>query len=212
MLVKKTGFTLIELLVVIAIIAILAAILFPVFARAREKGRTASCQSNLKQLGIALMMYAQDYDEVYPVSSFWPAPPLFPAGYYWYQSLDPYIKNSQLILCPSKSEGTGLEMLGYGWNYMNFGYDGIGTFPGEHMPLADIPTPAATVVIGDSEDLNDRVLGNSYYLYSTISSYVADRHSGGGNYLYCDGHVKWHSGQTMRGQLGRGVYTVNPTD
>ena len=72
------------------------------------------------------------------------------------------------------------------------------------------------MVIGDSEDLNDRVLveSQSYYLYSTstYSSCVADRHSGGGNYLYCDGHVKWHSGQTMRGQLGRGVYTVNPTD
>ena len=95
---RRKGFTLIELLVVIAIIAILAAILFPVFARAREKARTASCQSNLKQIGIAAMMYAQDYDENV-VPAIYDGPIDTPSTYvdlvYWVNLLDPYIKNKQ---------------------------------------------------------------------------------------------------------------------
>ncbi len=81
---NQTGFTLIELLVVIAIIAILAAILFPVFAQAREKARQISCVSNEKQIDLAVMMYAQDYDETYPLA--W--------GYVgaWWETVDPYIK------------------------------------------------------------------------------------------------------------------------
>src|ERR1700753_3672408 len=82
----KSGFTLIELLVVIAIIAILAAILFPVFAQAREKARQISCLSNTKQIGLAVMMYVQDYDETYPFA--------WGAGGGWYNTCDPYIKSS----------------------------------------------------------------------------------------------------------------------
>jgi len=96
----RRGFTLIELLVVIAIIAILAAILFPVFARAREKARQASCQSNEKQIGLALLMYAQDYDEKFPLN--WTghcgAGPNF---YDWMEVTQPYIKNWQVYMCPS---------------------------------------------------------------------------------------------------------------
>ncbi|MFP4249487.1 MAG: DUF1559 domain-containing protein [Armatimonadota bacterium] len=101
MITRGRGFTLIELLVVIAIIAILAAILFPVFARARDKANQASCQSNLKQIGIALLMYVQDYDETMP-------------GYHnrvnlgsgnarvqgWYDLLEPYTKNEDIAICP----------------------------------------------------------------------------------------------------------------
>lgn len=97
----RPGFTLIELLVVIAIIAILAAILFPVFAQAREKARQASCQSNLKQIGSAVLMYTTDYDGVYPPSY------MFPLGwrrcphYIWTDMLQPYVKNWGIFACPS---------------------------------------------------------------------------------------------------------------
>ena len=95
----RRGFTLIELLVVIAIIAILAAILFPVFAKAREKARQSSCSSNLKQLSLAVLQYVQDYDEMLPDAEC--------NGYYdgrvWIISNIPYIKNQQIFRCPSES-------------------------------------------------------------------------------------------------------------
>src|SRR5215210_2406146 len=100
---RKTGFTLIELLVVIAIIAILAAILFPVFAQAREKARQTSCLSNQKQLGTAMSMYAEDYDERYPN---WktkvPKSPDHPNGKItWVENMQPYAKNKHIWICPS---------------------------------------------------------------------------------------------------------------
>jgi prepilin-type N-terminal cleavage/methylation domain-containing protein/prepilin-type processing-associated H-X9-DG protein len=114
---KRAGFTLIELLVVIAIIAILASILFPVFGRARENARRSSCQSNLKQMGLGVMQYVQDYDERYPMSdargaSNWVTGGFIPAnqgGYYdpswnygtWRADIQPYIKSTQLFACPS---------------------------------------------------------------------------------------------------------------
>ena len=89
----RRGFTLIELLVVIAIIAILAAILFPVFAKAREKARQSSCLSNLKQLGLGILSYAQDYDERFPMAlAGGPTPPI----YLFPELIDPYVKNAQI--------------------------------------------------------------------------------------------------------------------
>ncbi len=98
----RRGFTLIELLVVIAIIAILAAILFPVFARAREKARAASCQSNLKQIMLAILMYAEDYDEKLPAGKTWCWEPNAITNPQYYQLLYPYIKNWQIFACPSQ--------------------------------------------------------------------------------------------------------------
>src|SRR5579862_862151 len=95
---RKRAFTLIELLVVIAIIAILAAILFPVFAQAREKARQTSCLSNAKQMGLAILMYVQDYDETYPRAcpdDWWQLT--------WEFTTQPYIKNEQIFKCPSDS-------------------------------------------------------------------------------------------------------------
>src|SRR5437879_3696329 len=104
---RQAAFTLIELLVVIAIIAILAAILFPVFAQARAKARQAACLSNMKQLGTGLMMYAQDYDETLPLNDYignglaplpgWRDPR---AGDSWCTGIYPYVKNLQIFICP----------------------------------------------------------------------------------------------------------------
>ena len=115
------GFTLIELLVVIAIISILAAILFPVFARARENARRSSCMSNMKQMGIGLMQYTQDYDE------------MFPPARQWSDALVPYLKNEKLFHCPATKN--------YGYA-MNWKLSKLG--------LAHVNSPAQSVLIYES--------------------------------------------------------------
>ncbi|MBC7288429.1 MAG: prepilin-type N-terminal cleavage/methylation domain-containing protein [Armatimonadetes bacterium] len=165
----RRGFTLIELLVVVAIIAILAAILFPVFARAREKAAQTSCLSNLKQIGLAVMMYAQDYDErllfayiVTPVQVrnryvrwYYPNDPSRTENrLYWSDLIQPYAKNEQLCICPSNP----MDWTGYSWN-IHVGYAGaLFTLPGYEnrtgpeytgYPLAQIKFPAETLVLVD---------------------------------------------------------------
>ena len=117
----KRGFTLIELLVVIAIIAILAAILFPAFARARENARRASCQSNLKQIGLGILQYVQDYDETMPSGLINNADGnfmSFAAGQGWASQVYPYVKSAQIFGCPSDptANGTNTNKMSYGYN------------------------------------------------------------------------------------------------
>ncbi len=123
----KNGFTLIELLVAIAIIAVLAAILFPVFAAAREKARQTACLSNLKQVGLAVMMYAQDYDENIPLTE--RGGDIDDAHeYFWGDMIQPYSKNWQMLVCPSAGSAlvfkTGVTTYSQQWSY-NYGINDI---------------------------------------------------------------------------------------
>jgi len=123
------GFTWIELLVVIAIISILASILFPVFARARENARRSSCASNLKQIGIAVMMYTQDYDEkLFPHRNYWPPYNSCSAGFAtWPVFIDSYVKNWQVFSCPSSRSVyyggcASIQSIGYAVSFSTVSY------------------------------------------------------------------------------------------
>lgn len=192
---KTRGFTLIELLVVIAIIAILAAILFPVFARAREKARQASCSSNCKQIGLGILMYCQDYDEKFGNLGWCN----LPWGYRWPDMIYPYVKNSQLFVCPSANEqaccsGKDVPIHHYGFNIWNYRANGWYT-------VVKGPAPASTILIGDNTGncvrlLSDRCVVSGCTCYNSQSPvqtdhYLTNRHNGGANYAFCDGHVKW---------------------
>jgi prepilin-type N-terminal cleavage/methylation domain-containing protein/prepilin-type processing-associated H-X9-DG protein len=165
---KRKGFTLIELLVVIAIIAILAAILFPVFARARENARRASCMSNLQQLGLGVMMYVQDYDEHYPrsmtVFSATCPQTTNPEGYnwlsgdlFWQEAMYPYTKSMNVAMCPSapyinyKTPSQPAPYYGsYGANEMLLIYQTLACDKSTTVSMAAVQSPATTYMLMDS--------------------------------------------------------------
>jgi len=205
---QKRGFTLIELLVVIAIIAILASILFPVFARARENARRASCLSNLKQIGLGLMQYTQDYDEKYPIQGFYPSGAdqvKYPNGNTsnnnWIIRIYPYVKSVQVFNCPSNSGppwkgGSGsvsssdpnpVNTVSYGMNSLLNG----GTTP---LSIAAVDKVSQTLMFADSAGGSPYGIFNYYYegaTPATTSRYVIDRHLDGANIVFADGHAKW---------------------
>ncbi len=166
---QSRGFTLIELLVVIAIIAILASILFPVFARARENARRTSCMSNLKQLGLATMQYAQDYDDGFPnltllsaetpPGGYWDGSAVANIEWYWPQILFPYHKSHQVFFCPSAPKGPTTyrdqpHIRNYGAN--NVIMKVIGT---PSLKMADLIAPASTYL---AMDASQWAVQNSY--------------------------------------------------
>ncbi len=221
----RRGFTLIELLVVIAIIAILAAILFPVFAKAREKARQASCTSNLKQFGLALAQYSQDWDEMMtPAFLSWPAFDGHNAGsVFWVTFCQPYIKSTDIFKCPSGVSRGGVDtswcstaniniengqlVTSYGINQLNTwlgstsAWDGSGK-RGPHVlgtAMAEVVNPAGTIAVMDS-------VNNEFWTSRHIDEWNSTqfRHTDRANVLYCDGHVK----SITRGSTDPSMYTV----
>lgn len=185
----RRGFTLIELLVVIAIIAILAAILFPVFAKAREKARQASCLSNCKQLGLAMLQYAQDYDECLPTGQEVNWSGTAGQSGFFANAVMPYVKNTQIFVCPSVPQAYGNTWRNLGYLYASYGYNKL---LDTGRALAAFQNPAQTLLLMDARNpwldstttIYDRV-GDGDYNGSTVF------HNDGDNVTYLDGHAKW---------------------
>jgi len=201
---RTTGFTLIELLVVIAIIVILAAILFPVFARARENARRASCQSNMKQLGLGLLQYAQDYDEKSVGQETSEGQNLAIDAWRadqtsnWMQGIFPYVKSRQIYLCPSISALQPGETVPNSTYYLNGMTD--------RVSLAAFQSVARTFQLTELVNYtspwarrypnNCGPAAGSCDLAASVAPPASaalpqDVHFDGGNVLYADGHVKW---------------------
>lgn len=187
---SRAGFTLIELLVVIAIIAILAAILFPVFAQAREKARQTSCLSNSKQYTEAILMYVQDYDEKMPMSIY----PTSSGIVTIYLLVDPYIKNKQIAVCPSSPTAMLLsQVVGYPAPntpiYTSYGAN-IGLFitNGFGGPIIEPPTLAAVPRVSDTIMTYDANVTEGSGMSRELI--VQARHNGTFVANYVDGHAR----------------------
>ncbi|RYG71422.1 DUF1559 domain-containing protein [bacterium] len=218
---KKSAFTLIELLVVIAIIAILAAILFPVFGRARENARRTSCLSNIKNVGLGFQMYTQDYDERYPAS-----PNNSAQGVPWPLVIQPYVKNIQFFRCPSDKSAatwatTEAELTNK--NYRKTSYTFNGYFDpltsteadgGVFNSIAAINSPSKLIILCEGIETNQQMVFNANRWgsevrgdgspsgwpgalkgWDAVNKVPTDieykRHMDGMNVAYADGHSKW---------------------
>ncbi len=216
---RNRGFTLIELLVVIAIIAILAAILFPVFTQAREKARQTMCLSNCRQMGIAVHMYVQDWDETLPTVKMMGTP-----GTSWIEQVQPYVKARLLQRCPSDNSPAWQEdpprPTSYGFNAYFDPYHPPHGSPTNPRPvsLASVGLPAQCIWSAELAERNSAtgmlIKGDHFMpMYWGNPPRVVDpmmnmrlwdaqhgipttlaitRHNGGANYVFVDGHAKWH--------------------
>ncbi len=220
---SRRGFTLIELLVVIAIIAILAAILFPVFAQAREKARAISCISNVKQIGLAAMMYVQDYDETFPTTLYMSFENGSPCLITCWAEILPYEKSSAIYKCPSNStaldlpktlpglmgmpacsSSPSLSLISYFPNFtlVNWG-DDSNFFPqnvGRPVTnLASIPFASETAVFYDSAGASP----NADFGFSTMDEPIQPRHTATLNVSYVDTHAKNLRARPFLGKDGK---------
>jgi prepilin-type N-terminal cleavage/methylation domain-containing protein/prepilin-type processing-associated H-X9-DG protein len=193
---KRTarGFTLIELLIVIAILTVLAAILFPVLAQAKERARRASCLSNGRQLGLAFLQYAQDFDEFYPLTVH------AGDGFSWTQTIDPYLRNKQVFRCPGD--------LSANWNHpttprkTSYFLNNYMPGTGPYGKMSSIASPTNVVYIAESADDKtrdhfhpDQWGGATNFAWDAgrdeTTEIALRRHQEGFNTVYADGHSKW---------------------
>jgi len=233
---KRKAFTLIELLVVIAIIAMLAAILFPVFSSARDKARSSACLSNTKQLGLAIVQYTQDYDEYFPCGTTQNFVTNKSGGQGWAGQIYPYTKNVNVFYCPSDTYTfPGFLAISYGYNQHLDAGPGTNN-PAGIVPLTSIGAPANVVCLfevtggwvtmangGISPTENNSPAQEGYPTVGTNggatyatgpmefpptgSGWQAGRHQNGANYLECDGHAKWEIGS----YISNGIDPANAT-
>jgi prepilin-type N-terminal cleavage/methylation domain-containing protein/prepilin-type processing-associated H-X9-DG protein len=207
------GFTLIEILVVSAVVATLAAILLPAFARVRENARRASCQNNLRQIGLGLSQYLQDYDDTYPNVFFGPG---WPGEYRWMDALEPYLKSTQAFVCPSDTAHAYTpRTIQYGSYVYNGAYWGGGTTrnpdiktppcskwdKGYGVSAAQVESPSQTIWLTDGngnfeiswgeavEPAINRTQPRTFGPYGQTNM-VVERHLRMVGVLWCDGHVK----------------------
>ena len=210
---KRKGFTLIELLVVIAIIAILAAILFPVFAKAREKARQATCVSNVKQIMNATMMYTQDYDEMMNWS------PTAAAGanpwISWPFLLEPYMKSWDVLACPSTKVGA-MDYAGLHYPvWPKYAVNDFVANAAAPLAMAAVKTPASKIYVADA---SHPVMGNpqGWLAASACAQWVCGAnvfytkkwqvpHNDGSCVGYMDGHVKWQRGDKLAADIDAGA-------
>ena len=198
----RKGFTLIELLVVIAIIAILAAILFPVFAKAREKARQTACLSNMKQLMLGALMYVQDYDETFPMDCGANPTMGFP------DQIMPYIKNEQIFVCPSwRAQMWRRSCAGCGFNgptgpRVSTYQRSICTANGSNLGLGQVKWPATKIYLMEQgRNCGFFWPGCEGATHGWLLDTANHPHNDGFNVAYYDGHAKWLKGDSLAARV-----------